>query len=466
MERDLIHALKQWSINKRRKPLVLNGARQVGKTWLLQHFAETNYETQVYINFDNNERAQAILQNYTDIDGVVKNLETLSGTKINADSTLIIFDEIQQCPAALTSLKYFCEQRPELHVAAAGSLLGLTVHYGTGFPVGKVNFLNLYPLTFCEFLTAIGKQNFRELIDTQDYESMKVFAPDLISLLKTYFLVGGMPEAVASFADDGNFQEVRQVQNEILNSYVLDISKHAQPNEIGRILQAWRSVPGHLSRVNKKFIFSDISPKARARDYKPSIEWLKQSGMVIEVPRVTKPEIPLSAYNDNVAFKLFLVDVGLLLAMMDVDVTSVLEGNELFSQFKGALTEQYVCQQLLSSMKVTSETKGAPGTEFASKVNPASNANLASNIKLSNANLTPYYWSNNSSQCEIDFMVQNKGNVYAIEVKAGTNVKSKSLRVFKQKFENVQALRFSLLDYKDQDWVVNVPLYAIDGFFA
>lgn len=429
MQRDLINSLKQWKASKRRKPLVLNGARQVGKTWLLQHFAKEFYETSVYINFDNNERAAVILQNYTDIASVVKNLETLANTKITAGSTLIIFDEIQQCPAALTSLKYFCEQKPELHVAAAGSLLGLTVHEGTGFPVGKVNFLNLFPMTFCEFLEATGKQNFKELICAQDYESMQIFAPDFIQLLKTYFFVGGMPEAVASFASDENFETVRSIQKEILNSYVLDISKHAHANEIARILQALRSVPSHLSRENKKFVFSGISAGARARDFKPSIEWLVQSGMAVMVPRVSKPEIPLSAYNDNVAFKLFLVDVGLLLAMMDVDAASVLEGSELFNQFKGALTEQYVCQQLVSSVK-----------------------------------LNPYYWSSNNSQCEIDFMVQNGSIVYAIEVKAGTNVKSKSLKVFKQKFENVKALRLSLLDFKEQDWVVNIPLYAVEGF--
>lgn len=425
MERFLMNDLLAWKDSSRRKPLILNGARQVGKTWLLKEFGRLHFENVVYVNFDGNPRLAAQFEADYDIARILDALRIETHEPIVAGKTLVIFDEIQECPRALTSLKYFCENAREYHVAAAGSLLGVSLHEGTGYPVGKVNTLNLYPMSFREFLDAVGERLLRKLVDGGDFGAIQPFSEKLVSLLKTYYYVGGMPEAVVAYAESGDLEEARAVQREILFGYERDISKHLSVRETEFTLAAWKSIPAHLSRENRKFVFGHIRDGARARDYRAAITWLAQAGVSVRVSRVSKPGIPLSAYADEGAFKLFLVDVGLLGAMAGLDSRSVLDGNAIYEEFKGALTEQYVCQQLVSE------------------------------------GLVPYYWSAENSRGEIDFLVQRGPDVYPIEVKAEENVRARSLRAFNGANDGMHCRRFSLSGYRDEGWMVNVPLYAI-----
>lgn len=425
MERFLISKLIDWKASARRKPLILNGARQVGKTWLLKEFGRLHYKNVAYVNFDNNPQMKAQFEAGFDISRLLTSLQAETREIIVPEDTLIIFDEIQECPKALTSLKYFCENAPEYHVAAAGSLLGVALHEGTGYPVGKVKTLDLFPLSFGEFLDAIGERMLREVLDSGNFQIVESFSDKLTHLLKIYYFVGGMPEAVSAYIESGRLESAREVQNEILFGYERDISKHLSVRETEYTLAAWHSIPAHLSRENKKFVFGHIQNGARARDYRSAITWLAEAGIANRVPRVKKPGIPLSAYADEVAFKLFLVDVGLLGAMAQLDASSILNGNSVYEEFKGSLTEQYVCQQLIA------------------------------------AGLTPYYWSAENSTGEIDFIVQVGPNIYPIEVKAEENVRARSLRAFNEANLGMRCRRFSLSGYREESWMTNIPLYAV-----
>lgn len=428
MNRFLMDELVAWKDSPRRKPLILNGARQVGKTWLLKEFGRRCFDNVAYVNLDDNPGMREQFEAGYDIPRIISAIQFETGQAVSEGSTLIVLDEIQACPKALTSLKYFCENAPGYAVAAAGSLLSITVHEGSGYPVGKVNTLNLYPLHFREFLAATGNQVLCNLIETGDTDLINGFSGKLVPLLRQYYYVGGMPEAVSAFLERGLLEDAREVQLEILLGYERDISKHLSRTETEYALAAWRSIPTHLDRENKKFVFSHIAEGARARNYRSGITWLSQAGIATIVRRISKPGIPLAPYADDAAFKLFLVDVGLLGAMAQLDKETVVGGNGIFEEFKGSLTEQYVCQQLVSD-----------------------------------CGLVPYYWSAENSSGEIDFLVQRRNSVFAIEVKAEENLRSKSLRAFKESHPDVEAVRFSLSGYREQDWMRNVPLYAMEN---
>jgi predicted AAA+ superfamily ATPase len=390
MERFLMKDLVGWKGSAHRKPLVLNGARQVGKTWLLKEFGARYFENVAYVNLDNNPGLAAQFDAGYDLSRLLLMIQAEGGQKVTPGKTLVIFDEIQECPKALTSLKYFCENIPELAVAAAGSLLGITFHEGTGYPVGKVNMLDLHPLSFREYLDATGNPTLREIVDSGDEQLLGSFAVKLKELLKQYYFVGGMPESVSAFVESGDLAAVRAVQEGILFGYERDISKHLGSTGAEYTLSAWRSLPAHLGQENKKFVFGHIREGARARDYRLAITWLVQAGIATKVPRVSKPGIPLSAYADESSFKLFALDVGLLCALSGLNASNIVDGNAMFTEFKGALTEQYVCQQLVSD-----------------------------------CGLSPYYWSAENSRGEVDFLVQLSSRIYPIEVKAEENLRSK-----------------------------------------
>lgn len=428
MDRFLMKKLVSWKENKRRKPLILNGARQVGKTWLLKEFGAHFFKKVAYVSLDNDAIARSFFYQDFDIARIISNLSLHTGVEIDHKDTLIIIDEVQAAPKAITSLKYFCENAPEYAVAVAGSLLGISANEGSGYPVGKVDTLDLYPLSFREFLKATGNDALCELIDSNDTLVMNSFLPKAITMLRQYYVVGGMPEVVKSFIDGSTLADVRDVQASILEGYRRDFVKHAPQRIFPRMLEAWDSIPAHLAQENKKFLFGHIRKGARAKDYDESLVWLSEAGLINKVPRLTKPNLPLLAYNDNKAFKVFLLDVGLLGAISGLDIASVIDGNKVFTEFKGALTEQYVCQQLVSD-----------------------------------CGLIPCYWSAENSSGEIDFLVQDGGSIFAFEVKAEENLRSKSLRAFKEKYPDVKALRFSLSGYREQDWMRNVPLPAVSN---
>lgn len=428
MYRIAIEKLYKWKNSKRRKPLIIEGARQVGKTWLMKEFGKQAYADTVYINFDSNSRMADLFSADLDTDRLIMGLELYAGRKINPDNTLLIFDEVQEVPRALASLKYFYENAPQYHIVCAGSLLGIALHQGTSFPVGKVDFLKLYPLSFSEFLMATGNERFAELLKNQDYEMITSFKQTYIDALKHYYFVGGMPEAVQSFAESKDFNEVRAIQKRILAAYEQDFSKHA-PNEIvPKIRMLWNSIPSQLARENKKFIYGLVREGGRAREYETAIMWLSDCGLVHKVSRVNAAGIPLKAYEDLKAFKLFIVDVGLLGCMTGLRQRTLLDGDDLFVEFKGALTEQYVCQQLK-----TIEDLGV------------------------------YYYTNDRGSCEIDFVVDNGEQIVPIEVKAETNLRAKSLKTYRERFEPELSVRTSMADYKKEDWLLNLPLYAIEN---
>ena len=426
MYRIAIEKLYKWKNSKRRKPLIIEGARQVGKTWLMKEFGKQAYADTVYINFDSNSRMADLFSADLDTDRLIMGLELYAGRKINPENTLLIFDEVQEVPRALASLKYFYENAPQYHIVCAGSLLGIALHQGTSFPVGKVDFLKLYPLSFSEFLMATGNERFAELLKKQDYEMITSFKQTYIDALKHYYFVGGMPEAVQSFAESKDFNEVRAIQKRILAAYEQDFSKHA-PNEIvPKIRMLWNSIPSQLARENKKFIYGLVREGGRAREYETAIMWLSDCGLVHKVSRVNAAGIPLKAYEDLKAFKLFIVDVGLLGCMTGLRQRTLLDGDDLFVEFKGALTEQYVCQQLK-----TIEDLGV------------------------------YYYTNDRGSCEIDFVVDTGEQIVPIEVKAETNLRAKSLKTYRERFEPELSVRTSMADYKKEDWLLNLPLYAI-----
>ncbi len=427
MYRVAIEKLLKWKENKRRKPLIIEGARQVGKTWLMQEFGRQAYAETVYINFDSNSRMANLFASDLDVNRLIMGLELYAGRKINPDNTLLIFDEVQEVPRALASLKYFYENAPEYHIVCAGSLLGIALHEGTSFPVGKVDFLKLYPLSFREFLMATAREGYARLLEQHDFQMVTSFKQTYIDALKQYYFVGGMPEAVQSFAENKDFNEVREIQKRILAAYEQDFSKHA-PNEIvPKIRMLWNSLPSQLAKENKKFIYGIIREGARAKEYETAIMWLSDCGLIHKVSRINAPGIPLKAYEDLKAFKLFVVDVGLLGCMAGLRQGTLLDGNELFAEFKGALTEQYVCQQLK-----TIEDLGI------------------------------YYYTNDRGSCEIDFVVDTGVQIIPVEVKAEVNLRAKSLKTYYEKFSPQVSIRTSMADFKKESWLINLPLYAID----
>ena len=427
MFRKSMDNLVNWKNSKDRKPLIIRGARQVGKTWLMKEFGKTNYEKYAYINFDNNERMESLFNGNLDLERIITALQIETGVKIEAKNTLIIFDEVQEVPRALTSLKYFYENAPEYHVVAAGSLLGVALHPGTSFPVGKVNFMDLYPLNFLEFIRAMGNDDLIKLLESKDFSLITSFKGKYIDLLKQYYYIGGMPAVVASFIEASDFGKVREIQKEILLAYEQDFSKHAPNEAVPRIRMLWSSTPAQLAKENRKFIYGLIRRGARAREYELAMTWLIDCGLVYKVSRITKPDMPLMAYQDFNAFKLFILDVGLLSAMSELDIKSLLNGNRLFEEFKGALTEQYVLQQLIASREIT-----------------------------------PYYWSAEKASAEIDFIFQSEMNIVPLEVKAAENLQAKSLKSYCQKYKPTYAIRTSMSDYRQEEWLTNVPLYAIN----
>ena len=427
MYRIAIEKLLKWKQSKRRKPLIIEGARQVGKTWLMKEFGRQEYKDTIYINFDSNSRMAELFASDLDTERLIMGLEIYVGRKINPDNSLLIFDEVQEVPRALASLKYFYENAPEYHIVCAGSLLGIALHQGTSFPVGKVDFLKLYPLSFKEFLMANDKERFAELLDRQDFQMITSFKQIYIDALKQYYFVGGMPEAVQSFSENKDFNEVREIQKRILFAYEQDFSKHA-PNEIvPRLRMLWNSIPAQLAKENKKFIYGLVREGARAKEYESAIMWLCDCGLVHKVSRVNAAGIPLRAYEDLKAFKLFVLDVGLLGCMAGLRQHTLLDGNDLFVEFKGALTEQYVCQQL-------------------------------KNIE----DLDIYYYTNDRGSCEVDFVVDTGEKIVPVEVKAEVNLKAKSLKTYREKFLPEISVRTSMADFKKEEWLVNLPLYAVD----
>lgn len=426
MIRKAIKDLVKWKNQNHRKPMIIRGARQVGKTWLMKEFGRTNYDKVAYINFDNNERMERLFSGNLNISRIITALQIETDVNIEADNTLIIFDEIQEVPRALTSLKYFCENAPEYHIVAAGSLLGVALHPGTSFPVGKVDFMDLYPLSFTEFLNSTGNEKLVKLLDSNDFELITDFKGKYIDLLKQYYYIGGMPEVVSTFIETKDYTKVREIQNRLLMAYEQDFSKHAPNEVVPRLRMLWTSIPVQLAKENRKFIYGLIRQGARAKEYELAMQWLLDCGLVYKVGRITKPDLPLRAYQDFNAFKLFVLDVGLLSAMSDLGVKSLLEGNKIFEEFKGALTEQYVLQQLTADN-----------------------------------NITPFYWSAEKSNGEIDFVFQSGVNVVPLEVKAAENLQAKSLKNYCLKYEPKYAVRTSMSDFREEEWLTNLPLYAI-----
>ena len=426
MFRFAMKKLQNWKEKDNRKPLIIMGARQVGKTWLMKEFGKSFYKKVAYVSFYNNKRMNDVFQVDFDIKRILMNLNIETGVAITPEDTLIILDEIQEAPKVLESLKYFCEEAPEYHVVAAGSLLGVAIHDGVSYPVGKVDILDLYPFNFREFLFAMDEETLSEALDTKDYTLIDNFSDKYLFWLKNYYYVGGMPAVVDAFRMHKDYGEVRQIQNDIVRQYEGDFGKHIDSHTLPRIRMVWDSIPIQLAKENKKFFFGQIKKGARSSEYEIAIQWLIDCGLVYKVSRVNEPHMPLKAYKSMNAYKLFVIDVGLLGAMSELEAESILEGNDIFIEFKGALSEQYVLQQLISD------------TEY-----------------------TPYYYGTEKSTFEQDFLIQKGKNIIPIEVKAETNIHSQSLRAYCDKYHPERAVRFSALKYMNQEWMENIPLYAV-----
>jgi len=430
MYRTSINSLKKWKLKQNRKPLIFLGARQVGKTWLLQEFGKSEYKQMVYINFEDKDAPREIFQEDFNIDRIITLLNAYAGLKITLEDTLLVFDEIQVAPQGITSLKYFYEKAPQYQIIAAGSLLGINIHPGESFPVGKVDFLTLYPLSFVEFLIAIGETGIVELIEKREWELLNAFSAKLTNYLRYYFFVGGMPEAVLSFSQNRDWNEVRTIQKAILKSYENDFSKHAPKDILPRVNLVWKSIPAQLAKENRKFFYGAIKEGARAREYEMAIQWLIDSGLLHKIYGVSKPALPLVAYQELSAFKIYHNDTGLLAAMSNLNAKTLLNGDVVFTEFKGALAEQFVFQQLLLNEKLS----------------------------------VHYYQINN--RLEIDFVIQNEyDEIIPLEVKSGESLEAKSLKVYCEKFQPQTAIRTSLANYQEESWITNVPLYIIGNYF-
>ncbi len=426
MYRNKIEDLENWKKSPNRKPLLIRGARQVGKTWLMKEFGSKFYEKCAYINFDDNERMNNLFDENFDLDRIIQGLKIESGVNIEPENTLIILDEIQETPRALKALKYFCENANEYHIISAGSLLGVAIHEGTSFPVGKVEFLDLAPLSFYEFLGALNENELLQILEKNDFDMANVFSSKLKEFLKIYYYVGGMPEAVKSYIENKDLLEVRKIQKRLLESYEQDFSKHAPTNVVPRIRQLWNNIPSQLAKENKKFLYGLIKEGARAREYEIALSWLIDCGLVYQINRVNSNKIPLSAYQDFSAFKLYILDVGLLCAMSNIDAQTILEGNEIFNEFKGSLTEQYVLCQLKQC-----------------------------------TDLNIFYWSSDKGKSEIDFITQIGKRNIPIEVKASENLQAKSLKTFIEKYNSKTNIRTSMSNYRKEENLINIPLYNI-----
>lgn len=426
MRRLAIDELVKWKNKQNRKPLVIMGARQVGKTWLMKEFGREYYKKTAYISFYNNQNMARVFETDLDMKRILMSLSIEAGVSITPEDTLIIFDEIQNAPKAFEALKYFCEEASEYHIVAAGSLLGVAIHEGVSYPVGKVDVMDLYPLNFREYLYAMSEELLADALITKEYAVIDNFSDRYFFHLKNYYYVGGMPAVVDAFKDNQDYIEVRKIQEQILRQYQGDFGKHVASKELPRINMVWESLPIQLAKENKKFFFGQIKKGARSGEFEVAIQWLVDSGLVHKVYKVNEPHVPLAAYKDFSAYKIFLIDVGLLGAMSGLDAKSIISGNDIFVEFKGALTEQYVLQQLLSD------------TEY-----------------------KPFYYGTDSNRFEQDFIIQMEDKVVPIEVKADCNIHSQSLKAFHDKFDTKLSVRFSTLKYKEQEWMINIPLYAV-----
>ena len=427
MKRFALDRLKEWKDKKGRKPLIIRGARQVGKTWLMKEFGNTCFEKVAYVNFDSNTRMKQVFDGEITVERIILAISAETGVSIDSKNTLLIFDEVQEVPKALSSLKYFCENAPEYAIVAAGSFLGVALHKGTSFPVGKVDFMNLYPLSFQEFLCALGEERFVSILQGTDVEMVTMFKSKYIDRLREYYYVGGMPEVVQIYAETKDFNRVREIQKNLLNYYQQDFSKHAEVSLVPRLNLVWNSIPMQLAKENKKYIYGQVREGARAKDFELAIQWLLDCGLIHKVQRVNKPSLPLKAYIDFNAFKIFLLDIGLLIAMADLDAQVIIDGNRIFTEFKGALTEQYILQQMIAEVGIE-----------------------------------PYYFSTANSKGEIDFLLQGRTSIVPVEVKAEENLRAKSLKAFCDKYQPKFAVRTSMSDYREQEWMTNIPLYNID----
>ena len=426
MDRFALEKLKQWKDKKNRKPLIIRGARQVGKTWLMKEFGRTCFKKTAYVNFDSNTRMRQVFEGDINIERMILAISAETGVSIDSQDTLLIFDEVQEVPKALTALKYFCEEAPQYAIVAAGSLLGVAMHKGTSFPVGKVDFMDLYPLNFREFLCALGEERFVEILDSSDTDMVTMFKSKYLDRVREYYYVGGMPEVVQCYVDTKDFNEVREIQKNLLNYYQQDFSKHAEATLVPRLNLVWNSIPMQLAKKNKKYVYGQVREGARAKDFELAIQWLMDCGLIHKVQRIKKPDLPLKAYVDLDAFKIYLLDIGLLIAMVDLDARVIIDGNRIFTEFKGALTEQYVLQQLIADLGVEA-----------------------------------YYYSTEKSSGEIDFLLQGRSSILPLEVKAEENLRAKSLKAFCEKYHPAYAVRTSMSDYREQEWMTNIPLYNI-----
>lgn len=426
MKRIALKLLQEWKNREDRKPLILRGARQVGKTWLMKEFGAVAYKNVAYVNFESNQMMRTLFETDFSVERILLAVEAVTGIKPDPDETLIIFDEIQEAPRGLTALKYFCENAPQYHLMAAGSLLGIALHQGSSFPVGKVDFVDLYPMTFEEFLMALEQEKLLKLLDSLDWSLISLFKEQLIDLLRQYYFVGGMPEVVSSYSREKNLERVRSIQQTILRAYDQDFSKHAPVAEVPRIRLIWNSIPAQLSKENKKFVYGLIKEGARAREFELAIGWLVDCGLVYKIQRVKKAAMPLKVYEDFSSFKLYMLDCGLLGAMTEAPIALMLVNNSVFSEFKGMFTEQYVLQQFM--------------------------ADDATSV---------YYWSSERSDGELDFVIQCQEQILPIEVKAEENLHAKSLRSFIGRHPELTGLRLSMSDYREEEWMTNVPLYAV-----
>lgn len=426
MERFVLQRLKEWKERKDRKPLIVNGARQVGKTWALREFAKREYAKEAYIICRKNELVEQVFKQDFNVERILLSLSAIIHVDITPGDTLIILDEVQEIPEAIEALKYFCENAPEYHIAVAGSLLGVALHAGISFPVGKVQTMRLFPMDFEEFLMAMGEEQLLKLMHSHDYELMNAFHEKLKDLLRQYYYVGGMPEVVKAFVENKLLNQVRSLQNEILSNYASDFSKHAPSQEVPRIDMVWQSILGQLSKENKKFVYGVLKKGGRAKEFELAIQWLVDAGLVYKITKVSKPELPLKFYEDLSAFKLYLCDCGLMGAMADTPAKEVLLGDTIFTEYKGAFSEQYVLQQLL-----------ATGLQHV------------------------YYYSSDTSRMEMDFLIQRDGVLLPIEVKGGTSVKATSLHHYLMEHPDISAIRYSMLPYRQQANITNMPLYGV-----
>ena len=426
MNRVLIQEMVAWKNSKNRKPLIIQGARQVGKTWLMKEFGKREFDQVVYLNFESSSRLSQLFTVDFNIERIIAIIEIETNQKIIPETTLLIFDEIQEVEKGLTSLKYFYENAPQYYIVAAGSLLGISLQKNNSFPVGKVDFMKLYPMSFMEFMENNGEKQLVAQLQNKNWDVINAFHEKLTNQLRLYYFIGGMPEVIANYLENKDLETIRILQQKIIIGYENDFAKYA-PNEIvPKIKLVWNSLISQLAKENRKFIYGQIKKGARAKDFEMAINWLVDAGLVLKVNRIEKPEIPLNAYADFDAFKLFLLDIGLLNAIANLDKKILLEKNAILTEYKGALTEQFVCQQL----------------------------KIKTNI---------YYWVAPNATAEIDFILQNQNEVIPVEVKAEENLKSKSLKIFVNKFENKNAIRTSMSPFRNEDWLTNIPLYAIDG---